>query len=204
MLTLYCAANTISTAVVVALNEAGIHWEPVRLDFAAGEQTTPDFLAINPKGRVPVLMTPEGPLTETGAILEYLAETAMPGYVPADPLARARMREVMFYLASTMHVNHAHKVRGRRWASEAASLADMSARVSETMTASAAYVEGLIAGPYLFGDDLTLADFYFYAVANWLEGDGVDVARFPRVTAFVAAMGSTRGVRRSRADGFFG
>ncbi len=204
MLKLYCAPRTISTAVVVALNEAGIHWEPVRVDFASGQQTTPDYLAINPKGRVPVLMTPEGPLTEAGAILEYLGETAMPGYVPTDPLARARMREVMFYLASTMHVNHAHKLRGYRWANEEASLADMTAKVPETMAASAAYIEGVISGPFLFGDDLTLADFYLFAVASWLEADGVDVAGYPKINNFVRAMDETRGVRRAKADGFFG
>ena len=181
MLQLYCAPKTISVAVVVALCDADIHWEPVRLDFSTGEQTKPDYLGINPKGRVPTLITPEGPLTETGAILEYLAETAMPGYVPADPLARVRMREVMFYLATTMHVNHAHKMRGHRWADNDASYADMTAKVPETMTASSAYIESLIEGPFLFGPAPTLADFYLYAISLWLEGDGVDLAAFPKL-----------------------
>lgn len=201
MLKLYCAPRTISVAVAAALYDSGIHWEPIRVDIAGGEQTREPYLSLNPKGRVPVLITPEGTLTETGAILEYLAETAMPGYVPADPLARARMREVMFYLASTMHVNHAHKMRGRRWANEDASLADMTAKVPETMTASAAYIEGLLTGPYLFGSAPTLADFYLYAICTWLEGDGVDVAQFPGLTAFIQAMETTRGVSRARAEG---
>ena len=80
MLKLFCAPMTISTAVVVALNE-GVHWEPVRVDVAGGEQIRSEYLRINPKGRVPVLLTPEGPLTETGAILEYLGETALPDLV---------------------------------------------------------------------------------------------------------------------------
>ena len=171
------------------------------VDIAGGEQTRPEFHAINPKGRVPVLITPEGPLTATGAILEYLAETAMPGYVPADPQARARMREVMFYLASTMHVNHAHLRRGHRWATDEAAIANMAAKVPETMTASAAYIETLIAGPLLFGSDPTLADFYLYAVCSWLDGDGVEVAQFPGITAFMQAMEATRGVRQARAEG---
>lgn len=204
MLKLYCAPRTISTAVVVALNEAGIHWEPIRVKLAEGEQTRPEYLAINPKGRVPVLITPEGPLTEAGAILEYMAETAMPGYVPADPLARARMREVMFYLASTMHVNHAHGIRGTRWANEESSLADMKAKVPETMAASCAFIESLMTGPYLFGPDLTLADFYLHAITIWLERDGVDVSHYLKLSAFMAAMEGTRGVRMARADGFFG
>lgn len=201
MLTLYCAPKTISVAVATALHDAGIHWEPIRVDLAGGEQTREPYLSLNPKGRVPVLITPEGPLTETGAILEYLAETAMPGYVPADPLARAGMREVMYYLASTMHVNHAHKPRGRRWANEEASLADMADKVPETMTASAAYIEGLMTGPFLFGGDLTLADFYLYAICCWLEDDGVNTAQFPKLTAFITAMEATRGVRQARAEG---
>ncbi len=201
MLKLYCAPRTISVAVAALLYDSGIHWEPIRVDLAGGEQTREPYLSLNPKGRVPVLITSEGPLTETGAILEYLAETATPGYVPADPLARARMREVMFYLASTMHVNHAHKPRGRRWANEEASLADMAAKVPETMTASSAYIETLMTGPYLFGPDLTLADFYLYAICCWLEADGVDVSRFPKLTAFIAAMEKTRGVRQARAEG---
>lgn len=204
LLKLYCAPFTVSTAAVVALNEAGLHWEAIRVDIKGGEQTREAYLAINPKGRVPVLLTPEGPLTELGAILEYLAETAMPGYVPADPLARARMREVMYYLASTMHVNHAHRLRGRRWANEEASLADMAAKVPETMAASCAYIESVITGPFLFGPDLTLADFYLYTVTTWLPSDNVDITAFPKLAAFAAAMEETRGVRRARADGFFG
>lgn len=204
MLKLYCAPKTISTAVVAFLNDAGIHWEPVRVDIAGGEQTRPEYLAVNPKGRVPVLVTPEGPLTETGAILEYLAETAVPGYVPADPLARARMREVMFYLASTMHVNHAHMRRGHRWADNEASLADMASKVPEMMAASCAYLEGLVTGPLLFGAEPTLADFYLYTVCTWLDGDGVDITRFPKLTAFKATMEDRRGVAMAAADGFFG
>ena len=201
MLKLHCAPKTISVAVACALYDSGIHWEPVRVDIAGGEQTREPYLSLNPKGRVPVLITPEGPLTETGAILEYLAETSMPGYVPADLLARGRMREVMYYLATTMHVNHAHKMRGHRWADEDASKADMAAKVPETMTASTAYIEGLMFGPDLFGTTVTLADFYLFAICLWLEGDGVDLADFPKVRAFMAAMDQTEGVRQARAAG---
>lgn len=203
MLKLYCAPNTISLAVVIALNE-GVHWEPVRVDFAKAEQTTPDYLALNPKGRVPVLITPEGPLTETGAILEYLGETALPKLVPADPLQRGRMREVMYYLASTMHVNHAHKLRGPRWANEQSSFDDMKAKVPETMAASCAFLEPQITGPYLFGPEPTLADCYLYPITTWLAGDGVDIAAFPRLAAWKTTMETRASVRRATADGFFG
>ena len=201
MLKLYCAPNTIAVAAIVALNE-GVHWEPVRVDFASAEQTKPDYLSINPKGRVPVLITPEGPLTEVGAILEYIAETAVPRLLPVDPLQRARMREVMYYLASTMHVNHAHGFRGARWANEESSFADMRAKVPETMAQSCAYLEPKIEGPYFFGPELTLADCYLYPISTWLEGDGVQLGLFPKLQAWKATMERLPSVQKAIADGF--
>lgn len=203
MIKLYCSPYSISAAVVAVLNE-GVHWEPIRVDFKSGEQTKPAYLKLNPKGRVPVLITPEGPLTETGAILEYLGETSLPDLVPIDPLARARMREVMYYLASTMHVNHAHLYRGYRWADQDASIKDMAAKTTETMAASAAFIESVIEGPLLFGEAPTLADFYLYTVANWLEGDGVDTSNYRKLLAFRAAMQARPSIAKTHADGFFG
>ena len=201
MLTLYYAPNTIAAAPAILLNEGGVHYEAVRINFKEAEQTKPEYLAINPKGRVPAITTPEGILTEAGAILEYLAVTAVPGFVPADPLHAARMREVMFYLASTMHPNHAHGLRGSRWANEAASLADMKAKLPETMTASSTYIEDLMIGPYLFGPQPTLADIYLYAISHWLEGDGVNLEDFPGIRAFRDAMGARPSVRKVFEDG---
>ena len=203
MLKLYCAPITVSTAVVTTLNE-GVHWEPIRVDITGGEQTRPDYLALNPKGRVPVLVTPEGLLTETGAILEYLGETALPDLLPLDPLHRARMREIMYYLASTMHVNHAHKRRGYRWADQESSFKDMQAKVPETMAASCDFVESQIEGPYLFGKAPTLADFYLYTVTSWLDADGVQIADFPQLATFKTTMESRASVQKALADGFFG
>ncbi len=203
MLKLYCAPHTVSSTVVITLNE-GVHWEPILVDVKGGEQTRSDYLALNPKGRVPVLITPEGPLTETGAILEYLGETVLPALVPIDPLQRARMREILYFLGNTMHVNHAHLRRGYRWATTEASFADMAAKVPENMATSAAYIDGLLEGPYLFGDDLTLADPYLYSMTTWLKKDGVDIADFPRLAAFKAKMETRPSVQKTIADGFFG
>ena len=199
MLKLYWAPGTIASASGIVLEEGNVHWEGIRLNFASGEQTKPAYQSVNPKGRVPALVTPEGVVTETGAILEYLAATAVPGLVPVDPLQAARMREVMYYLASTMHVNHAHKLRGSRWADEESSWADMKAKVPETMAVSCGYIEGLIVGPFLFGEHVTLADAWFYTVSCWLEGDGVDITRFPKLAAFREKMDlrpSVQAVRR--------
>ena len=198
---LYYAPNTISIAVAIALEEAGLEHELVKLDFANREQTTKAYHQINPKGRVPALVVDGGILTETGALLEYIADLAPEKALrPTDPILLARMREVMFYLASTMHVNHAHKMRGARWASEPSSFKDMQRKVPETMAASCDYISQFgLRGPFVLGDPLSLADCYLYVVCTWLEGDGVKLERFPKVTAFMAAMGARDSVKAVRA-----
>ncbi|MGR3546946.1 MAG: glutathione S-transferase family protein [Roseovarius sp.] len=199
---LYYAKGTISIAVAIALHEAGLDFEPMRLDFRAGEQSGATYLAINPKGRVPALVTDNGILTETGAILDYIADSApQAGLRPSDPHQAAKMREAMYYLASTMHVNHAHKMRGHRWANEQSSFDDMKAKSVQTMTDSATYVEThLLTGPYVLGETLSLADPYLFVACNWLEGDGVDVAQFPKITAFMQAMRARPSVAQVIAD----
>ena len=118
MLTFYFAPNTCARASHIALEEAGAVFEARRVDFAAAEQTKPEYLKVNPKGRVPALVTERGVLTENPAILAYIAQT-----YPSARLAPAR-RSVRLrrdaglhsYLCSTVHVAHAHRMRGYRWA----------------------------------------------------------------------------------------
>ncbi|KIC18411.1 glutathione S-transferase family protein [Leisingera sp. ANG-DT] len=200
---LYYAPNTISVAVAIALEEAGIDYEAVKIDFAAKEQTGAAYAQINPKGRVPALAVEGGILTETGALLEYIADMAPEaGLRPQDPVLLARMREVMFYLASTMHVNHAHRLRGARWAKERTSWKDMQKMVPQTMTASCEYLSQFgLRGPFVLGDEVSLADCYLYVVCTWLEGDGVSVADFPKIQNFMTAMEQRESVRAVYAKG---
>lgn len=199
----YCAPGTISIATAILLEETGEDYEPVILNFAKGEQSTPDYHAVNPKGRVPAIVTDEGILTETGAIFEYLASRAPDlNLVPADPWAAAHMRSVMYYLAATMHVNHAHKYRGLRWANEDASIADMRAKVPETMAASCAYIENHWAlDPFVMGKEMTVADPWLFTICTWLEGDGVQITDFPRLAAFYEMMQTRPSIAAVRAMG---
>ena len=193
---LYYAPKTISVAVAIALEEAGIEYETVLVDFAAKEQTSVAYQQINPKGRVPALAFDGGLLTETGALLEFIADQEGNSLRPGDPILAARMREVMFYLASTMHVNHAHKMRGARWAKERSSWKDMQKMVPATMAASCDYISRAgLRGPFVLGDAVSIADCYLYVVCTWLEGDGVTLADFPKIQAFMTAMEARASVR---------
>lgn len=185
---LFYTPNTISVVVAIALEEAGIAYTPRLVDFGTGEQTKTPYLTLNPKGRVPALVTSRGTLTETGAILDYIGASA-PDLIPSDPFQAAKMREVMYYIASTFHVAHAHKMRGSRWADLEASYADMRAKVPQTVGACCAYLESAYPlEPYVLGSDFTLADPYLYVVSTWGAGDGVEMADYPKLSAFMETM----------------
>ncbi|MGR3802625.1 glutathione S-transferase family protein [Marinibacterium profundimaris] len=200
---LYFSPGTIASASAIALEEAGLPYEPVRVDFAAGEQREEPYLSLNPKGRVPVLITTDGTFTETGAILEYIAARAPEaGLAPADPVAQAQMRAAMYYFASTMHPNHAHGRRGARWADDPAAQAAMAAKVPETMTACCDYVENhMLTGPFILGDRPSVADCYLYTISTWLEGDSVDITAFPKLQAFRETMAARPSVQAVVAKG---
>ena len=199
---LFAAPGTISVAVAIALEEAGVDYSLHMVDFASRAQRDPDYLAINPKGRVPALALDTGAvLTETGAILDFVAAHD-PRLMPADPVHAAQARAVMYYLASTMHVNHAHKMRGHRWADREDSWADMAAKVPQTMAESAAFVEdSCLAGPFVLGAHFSIADCYLYLVCTWLPGDGVDLGPYPRIRAFMEAMEQRHSIEVMRAKG---
>ncbi|MEM6578002.1 MAG: glutathione S-transferase family protein [Pseudomonadota bacterium] len=199
----YYAPRSISVATGLLLEEAGLAYEPTALDYAKNDQTSPEYLAINPKGRVPTLVTDHGILTETGAIAEYIA-SQVPDMklVPVEPWAAAQLRAVCYYLASTFHVNHAHLKRGHRWASEAASLKDMSANVPRTMSDSCRFIEDTCAlDPFVMGPNLTVADPWLFAICCWLEGDGVEIGQFPRLAAHFRTMADRPSREAIRAYG---
>lgn len=184
MLKLFYAPATCSLASHIALEEAGADYEARRVDFATAEQTKPDFLALNPKGRVPALVTDRGIITETPAILTYVAQTHPAANLApmSDAFAFARLQSFLSYLCSTVHVAHAHGRRGARWADEPAAHAAMKAKVASNMAACFELIENtMLEGPFVMGETYTVADPYLFTIAGWLEPDGVDPARFPKV-----------------------
>lgn len=202
MFKLYYAPGTIALASLIALEEAGAAYTAERLDFKNSQQTTAEYLAINPKGRVPALVTDRGILTETPAILAYVAQGFPKArLMPEEPFAFAQAQSFNSYLCSTVHINHAHKMRGYRWAVEESSFADMKRKVPETMAASFALIErDMLSGPWVMGEQYTVCDPYLYAIELWLEGDGVDLATLPKVAGHRKRMEERPAVQKALAE----
>ena len=202
MFTLYYAPNTCALASHIALIDAGADYALRRIDFARDEQRAPAYLAVNPKARVPALATPDGLLTETPAILAYVAQCHPAARLaPADPFGFARMQAFNSYVCATLHVAHAHRMRGYRWADDPAAILAMRRKVPESVGACFDLIERhLLQGPWVMGEDYGVADAYLFTVAQWMEADGVDPGRLPRVADHRRRMAERAAVRRALAE----
>ncbi|MFD2205912.1 glutathione S-transferase family protein [Kiloniella antarctica] len=210
MLSLFHTPGACSLASCIALEEiretTDVEYEVKTVSFAKGDQHKPEYLTINPKGRVPALSTESGILTETPAILLYLAQRyPAANLAPLDDIfGLAQLQSFNSFLCSTVHVAHAHKFRGSRWANEQSSLDDMKAKVTENMTAlftqiEETYLKDSESEPWVMGANYTIGDAYLYTIACWLAGDGVDIAIFPRLNAHFNRMENRPAVQRAIA-----
>jgi glutathione S-transferase len=184
MLQLYYAAGTCALASHIALAESGARYETVRLDFAASDQRKPDYLKLNPKGRVPLLVTERGALSETPAILAFVAQSFPAARLAPldDPFAFGRIQAFNAYLCATVHVAHAHKLRGYRWADDPAAIEAMKRAVPRSVGECFDLIEReMLQGPWVMGEAYTICDPYLFTVSGWMEGDGLDTARYPKV-----------------------
>jgi len=199
MYKLYFAPGTCALASHIALEEAGADYSAMRLDFKANQQQSPDYLKINAKGRVPALVTDKGIITETPAILAYIAQVFPKAKLAPldDPFAFAQVQSFNNYLCATVHVAHAHKGRGYRWATQETSFADMKGMVPKTMAACFDLIEkGMLKGPWVMGEQYSIADCYLYTIATWLEGDSVDLKTLPRVSEHMKRMAERPAVKK--------
>ncbi|MDI4238106.1 glutathione S-transferase N-terminal domain-containing protein [Bradyrhizobium sp. Arg237L] len=199
MLKLYYAPGTCALASHIALEEAGAPYTIERLDFKTNQQNSPEYLKVNPKGRVPALVTDHGVLTETPAVLAFIAQSFPQAKLAPldDAFAFAQVQAFNSYLCSTLHVAHAHKMRGYRWAAEESSFADMKRMIPKTVGASFALVErDMLKGPWVMGEAFTICDIYLFTMAQWLEGDGVDLATLPKVVDHRSRMAARPAVKK--------
>jgi glutathione S-transferase len=203
MIQLYYAAHTCSLASHIALEDAGAEYTIVRISFADKQQLSQDYLAVNPKGRVPALVSERGILTETPAMLAFIAQSFPDAALAPldDPFGFAQVQSFNCYLCSTLHVAHAHRMRGYRWADDPAAIAEMQRKVPQSVSACYDLIEsGMLQGPWVMGENYTICDPYLFTLAQWLEADGVDPARIPKVVDHRRRMSERPNVRKAISE----
>lgn len=188
--------STTCRPVVMFAHEAGIPLDLVPVDLFAGEQVRPAYLAKNPNGKVPLLEDGRFLLTESSAILKYLAEMSGSRAYPADPQARARVNAQMDWFNTGFYRAYGY---GVVYPAVMPDLAHPAPGVQEAVTAAARHEsEALLrilndhmlsdAGPFLGGAEPNLADFLGAAFVTIGEMIGEDFSSRRRVVRWIAAM----------------
>lgn len=201
-LKLYYSPGACSLAPHIAIEEAGADFEPVRVTLAKGEQHTPEYRRINPKGRVPALAAGDWVLTENPAILRFIGRLVPEkGLWPEDPREEARCIEWLAWLASTIHVAYAHVRRPERYAQDPQAIEDVIAKGKQTCRDLWADVEGRLGtGPWALGEQFSVADAHLMVFWNWGRGPalGFDMAEtYPNWTSHARRMAERPAVRRA-------
>jgi glutathione S-transferase len=158
---LYYAPGACSLADHIALHEANIAFNRVRVDLKThATEDGRDFTHINPKGYVPALEFDDGyVLTENIAILAWIADQA-PQLAPQGELGRYRLLETLAFISTEIHKAF------KPFFAAGASAADKT-KAGETIGARLDLLAAQIEGPWLFGADVTVADAYLYVMLSW-------------------------------------
>ncbi len=191
--------------VRIALNLKGIAFEtiPVHLIKDGGHNKRPEFRAVNPQMRVPVLVTPEGEtLLQSLAIIEYLEEIQPdPALLPKDPIGRAKVRALAELIACDIHpLNNTSPLRYLKHAMHQEQTA-IDAWYHHWVIEGFAALEALITpGPYACGAAITIADVCLVPQVNNARRLKVPLEKFPKIVAVDAACLALAAFDRARPE----
>lgn len=202
MFKLFHCPGACSLAPLIALEEAGAPYETVIVNLGAGDQARPEYLAINPKAKVPALVTDRGVLTENPAILTFIAQSFPDARLAPlnDPFELARMQSFNAYLASAVQPSAGPIVRPFRFTDEEAAQPGVKTKAIETYVKNLGLVEkDLLAGPWVLGEDYSVSDAYLFVFSGSIERLNLDKALFPRLLEHRARMSARPAVQRAVA-----
>jgi glutathione S-transferase len=201
MLTLYYSPGACSLAPHLILEEAGAEFEAVRVTLAEGANRKPEYLAINPHGRVPALAEDGWVLTENPAILAYLGRRfPESGVLPGDLRLAARCEQLLAWSSSTVHVTFAQLWRAGRFVGDPALHEAVQARGREVLPDMFAEIEALCGkGDWLVGDRFTVADTYPFVFRRWARRAGFEVDAWPAWGAHAARVLARPAAQRALA-----
>jgi glutathione S-transferase len=186
MLKLYFSNGSCSLASHITLEEANAKFEAQRIDLRAGDQKKPEYLAVNPKGKVPALAVDGVTITENPAIMSYVADTHPQAKLLAAPgeLARAKAQEWMAWCSSTVHRDFGPLFRDK----------DNDAQ-KKIVQGHLDNYDAWLKGTYVLGETFSVADSYTLVFTLWAGKFGLTVG--PKMRASAKALLARPGVKRA-------
>lgn len=200
--TLFAAPGTCARVPMITLEEAGAAFDVRLVRFMRGEHRAPDFLAHNPKGKVPTLLVDGRPLTENVAIARYLAARFPDAGLlpdPADPLDAAQVTADLSFCAATLHPMVTRIRMAPMMVDGEAAAASLRAKAIEDMRFLAGVVSDRVKDGWWYGDACTVLDAYVYWAWFRITGAGFPAADFPAWAAHAERMEARPAVQRALA-----
>jgi len=186
-LTLYFAAGSCALPALVGLEEAGAEFDAVRLVLPDGDQRRPEYLAIHPRGRVPVLVIDGVAIGENIAVLTAIDRLfPQARLLPAgDVVQVARTYELLAWFASGVHVAFAHFSRPERYTRDTSVWPALKEGSRENMRAAYAEIEARLQDgrSWLLGESFSLADPYAHVFHRWAPRLDIDLNSYPAFQA---------------------
>ena len=186
-LQLYFAPGACSFVPHVALEAAQAEFEPKLVKLHRGEQRTPEYLALNPNGQVPVLVVDGRPLAQIVAICDFLDRRFPEArFLPRDPWERAQALSQLAWMNSTPHTTATRFFFPERYAGTDAARAEVKQRAAEEFRRHLERLQQTVAGaaPYWFGERISFHDAYAFTLLRWGGFAGIDPRSLPVLHAY--------------------
>jgi glutathione S-transferase len=191
-LELYFAPGACSFVPHVSLEAikaaTGQGFEPKLVKLHKGEHKTPEYLALNPNGQVPVLLADGKPLNQIVAICDFLDRSyPKAGLLPTEPWARAQALSQLAWMNNSVHPTFTHVFRAEQFAESEPAKAEVKKLAEGRFRSLLERIQGLIGGakPYWHGERLSPHDAYAFTLLRWGGYAGIDPASLPAYRAYV-------------------
>ena len=199
---LYYAPGACSLASHIAIEEVGVPYETQKLNLAEGDQRKPDYLRINPRGRVPTLVVDGKVLTENIGILTYFGG----GYPqanlwPEKTWDQAKLVSTLGWFSNTVHPAYGHVVRAERYVDDEAAKEAIKVKGKASFQGYLEEIDRLLAGQkWCMGGQYTVADPYLLVFYRWANRQKMPVRELKHYSAVVDRILARPAVQKVMAD----
>ncbi len=202
-LKLYYAPGACSLAPHIVLEELGFPYATSRLNLAEGDQRKPEYLKLNPAGRVPTLMVDGKALTENVAILTFLGGGfPRKGLWPKDTWSQAMLLSALAWCSNTIHPAYGHLIRASRYADDVPAQESIKAKARVSYGEYLNQVDGWLgkSPKWMMGEQYTVGDPYLLVFYRWANRNGYPVKSMANYTRHANAMLARPAVKKVMAD----
>jgi glutathione S-transferase len=200
MMKLYFSSGSCAMSCHIALEEAGLKYQPAQVDWDAPSAAVGEMQALNPLGVVPILVTDQGKtLTQNAAILEFVADSKPATQLLAGvgTFERAETMQWVSFVSSDLHKAFGPLFVGDSITAHEEGKKDIRSWAEKNLRAYLSHVDKNLAGKdYICGKQFTIADCYLFTVVNWCQWVKISTAEYKNLNTYMGRVSERPAVQR--------